>query len=532
MNIFDLRTSTSELESSNSGVAKNIYEQIPSSRDCTGDNFPNGAIHFRFHCAGTKWWVPNRSYLRFRIQLSKASNAKLDQNDDIAPAMNHVCALFQSAEFRINDKTVSRISDYLPQIDTLNTRLNKSKSWIDSVGRSTNFWESEFKVRQLDVATPNSRIYTREELGFPDAATIAAVAATGVITFAGMGTFNLRTVLNVNDYITFGVYVLKKIISIGDGVIGVGAGVFNADIVAAPVAFTIKKSIPGGDLEDLSDKNENKNVSIYEVTWCPPLSIFQINHALPVGKYELVLNPETSSVYKKAIIESELVSKTPETDYKLNIQNLYLYVNTLEASRVDNLSYYLDLEQMSCQSENLSGSVSFGQKNFDVSPSTKSLCVAFQDTRVKSDTRCSATKFRSYNAAISNKNIDQGLFLSRYFVNYAGINQPSPDADNEYADGQKDVTTQRYVESLLASGSYHDNGGSETLKEYQSRGAYLLTNFNKDGNDRSTRVAVHTGFGTGVDLSYTRMLLFSISSQVCRIVIENGNISSVDLEDI
>ena len=50
MNIFDLRTSTTELESSNQGVAKNTYEQVAPTRDCTGSAFPNGAIHFKFKC--------------------------------------------------------------------------------------------------------------------------------------------------------------------------------------------------------------------------------------------------------------------------------------------------------------------------------------------------------------------------------------------------------------------------------------------------------------------------------------------------
>ncbi len=164
MNIFDLRTSIDELESSNSGVAKNIYEQITATRSAFGNAFSNGSINFKWQCSGTKWWIPNRSYLRMRIKLTNNAGVKLSQNNDIAPTMNEVACLFQSAEFRINDKTVSRISDYLPQIDTLNTRLNKSKAWIDSVGESTNHWNPDFRVRQLDVSEPNSKTYSSDKL--------------------------------------------------------------------------------------------------------------------------------------------------------------------------------------------------------------------------------------------------------------------------------------------------------------------------------------------------------------------------------
>jgi hypothetical protein len=242
------------------------------------------------------------------------------------------------------------------------------------------------------------------------------------------------------------------------------------------------------------------------------------------------LNPETESVYKKAAVESNILSKDPGIDYKLNVESMYFLVNTIEAKRIDNLSYYLDLEQMSCQSENLTN-VQFGSKNFDVSPSTKALAVAFQDIRIKNDTRCSVTKFRSYNLGITDKKTDEGLKMNRFFINYSGQNQPQIDADPLF-DVDKDYTVQRYVESLLASGSYHDSGGSETIKEFHERGSYYLFNFNKDGNDRSTRVAVNVGFDNTADVSQTRMLLFSLSSQVCHIIIDSGNISNVELEDV
>ena len=123
--IFDLITSVNELQSSNNGVSKELYEQISSTRDVTGASFPNGSINFRFQTAGTKWWIPNRSYIRMRIKLSKANLTALTLSDDTAPIMDHCAGLFQSSEFRINDKTVSRVSDYMAQIDALDTRLNK-----------------------------------------------------------------------------------------------------------------------------------------------------------------------------------------------------------------------------------------------------------------------------------------------------------------------------------------------------------------------------------------------------------------------
>jgi len=555
--IFNLKTSTDELESSNYGVSKDLYEQQAPTRDVTFANFPNGSINFRWQTGATKWWVPSRTYLRFRMSITQILTVSgttfrdlpLNVNSaDICPIMNQCAALFQSAEFRINDKTVSRISDYLPQIDTLNTRLNKSKAWIDSVGASTNWWQENFQIRQENV-TFNGEIdstdtlgeESRDELGYDAAHTVTLVGATGVLTFAlGGSTVALPSITDtwkVDDIIAL------EVVGIGNLELRVTAlnpaGVaqtlvvqgWNSNIGAGNYKF-VRKTKRGKE-------NASRKVTDYEIIWTPPLSIFKVEHAIPACRCELILNPQTSSVYKKAVCESSVTDKTPGSDYDFAIRDMYLYVNTLEGARVDNLTYYLDLEQISCQAESLVGAVNFGQKNFDVSPSTKALAVAFQDSRVGTNTLFSSTKFRSYNAL---PEADETLKLNRMFVNYAGVSKPQIDADPEYVDyvanigsadtPGRDFTTQRYIETILNSGSYHDTGGSETLQEWQNRGPYYLFNWSKDGNDRSTRVAVHTGFANGTILNNARLLLFAISSQVAKVVIQNGAVTDVSLEDV
>ena len=69
--IFSLKTTTEELSSANEGTSRMTYEQHPPTRDVTKNNFPNGAIHIRWQTSGQKWWVPSRSYIRMRAQLTK-----------------------------------------------------------------------------------------------------------------------------------------------------------------------------------------------------------------------------------------------------------------------------------------------------------------------------------------------------------------------------------------------------------------------------------------------------------------------------
>jgi len=543
--IFNLKTSTDELESSNYGISKDLYEQLAPTRDVTFGNFSNGSINFKWQTAGTKWWVPSRTYLRFRVSLTKANGIALNNwVDDIAPIMNQCSALFQSAEFRINDKTVSRVADYLPQIDTLNTRINKSKAWIDSVGASTNWWQESFQIRQENVSqngeiTNNSTSEAnREELGYDATHTVTVTAATGELVFG----LNASPTPLPAIAATWAVGDLIRLLSPGAGstelrvvrIDGLAAqtiivqGAYR-DIGPLPAAFT-RVSVKGKE-------NEARRVSQYEITWTPPLSIFNVEHAIPSGRFELVLNPQTSNVYKKAVVETSALDQVAGTDYDFAVQNLYCYINTVEGSRVDNMTYFLDLEQIACQAE--SGlSTAFAQKNFDVSPSTKQLVVAFQDTRAGTNTLFSPTKFRSYDTL---PEADQTQKLNRMFVNYAGVSKPQIDADPEYVDASqfgvapvvqgKDFTTQRYIETILNSGAYHGTGGSETLQEWQNRGGYYLFNWSKDGTDRSTRVAVHTGFSAGTILTNARLLLFAISKQVAKVVISNGSVTDVQLED-
>jgi hypothetical protein len=82
------------------------------------------------------------------MSITAGDGTQLDNAANIAPAMNLTSNLFQSMEFRIQDKVVSRCSDYVNAIDTLITRQNKSKAWMDTFGASTNFWEPDQEKRK------------------------------------------------------------------------------------------------------------------------------------------------------------------------------------------------------------------------------------------------------------------------------------------------------------------------------------------------------------------------------------------------
>ena len=515
--IFDLKTNVEELDSANQGTSRMQYEQHPPTRDIANANFANGAIHIRWETAGQKWWIPGRSYIRMRCQLTKADGSNLALTDGIAPNMGLCSQLFQNAEFRINEKVVSRIGDFMPQIDALENRLSKSKSWLDSVGASTNMWDQDFALRQSIIASDGVKsdvveydYLTPVQAGFAAATEIAIGDETGVGTLSN----NVANNILVGDLIV----IANSEYRVSNNALSATTIKLSGDktiAVAATTGWSIKRP-----------RNVARKVKEFELIWKPPLSIFKLQHALPSGKYEIVLNPQPASVYQKYAIESIGADKTAGTDFKFNISNMYFYCNVVDGPRADDITYLLDLEQTACQSDKIDNS-SFQQKNFDVSPSTYAMSVAYQDVRAGNNTRVSASKFKVFNDTLSANS--EELKLNRFFLNYAGQNLPAPDADPDFQ-ASIDYTTQRYVETQLYSGAYFDNGGAEPIEEFHNRGSYYYFAIPRDGTDRSTRVAVHQQFNAAAT-DNMRVLLFSHSKQVARVRVSDGRVVSVDLED-
>jgi hypothetical protein len=362
--------------------------------------------------------------------------------------------LFQQAEFQIGGKLVSRIGEYLPQVDILKKRIKHSKAWLDGVGASSVFTQGSQAER-------------------------------------------------------------KNVVSVD------GTG---------------------------------RKLKTFSLAWQPPLSIFDVD-VLPCGRYELILTPETQANFKKFAVEqaagsAQKVVGVGAGDFAFSVDSILFYVCTAEAGRLDNKEYYIDLESIKCQTTDgvLVSAVSGGttQKAFDVSPSTSALTVAYQDSRAGNDIRLSRTKFvcaSNSDADLTAGAIVQGeLALNSLFVSYAGVNQPSPNADPSFdpaAANAVDTTTRLYIESMMNAGLYWNPGSCETIEDYHERGSFYHFNFPKDPSDQSTRVLVNSGFrGTAGNIvaapaqsATFQLLLFEHYKQVARIVLQDGRVVDVALQD-
>ena len=530
--IFDLNQVG--IQSLNNGMNRMNYEQHTPTRDVTQNNFTKGQIHINWEVSGQKYWIPSKSYLRFRCSITDEKEEQLNNSDAIAPNFGLCSNLFQNGEFRINDKVVSRIGSFMPQIDALDTRLSKSKSWFESVGTSTNFWENKFSVRQAQITRDGTVAGDAEtlvkvpsvDLGFPVGTTIL-VSAEKKMTFAH-ATIPIPSVSEI--------FPQNSKVWIENVFVGTVESSFptflNLTSHYGPV--DTPTALPFGKV---TDEKRGRNIKEFELIWQPPLSIFKVMHAMPSGKFSLVFTPNTESIIQKYAIQSKYTDKIPNlksigdittgSKFKFQVNDMYLYLNTVEGPRMDNGTYYLDLNETSCSSKDISQD-GLCQKSFEVSPSTYALTACYQDTRCGSDTRCSSSKFKVHTEDF--KESSEELKLERFFINYAGSNKPSPDASPNFKPNI-DLTTQRYVDTMIYNSGYFDNGGCETIQEFHENGSYYHIVWPRDGTDRSTRVVVNQQFTHSTVMKNFNLLLFSHAKKYCRVNIVDGRTVDVQIED-
>jgi hypothetical protein len=567
--IFDIPKHANDLKNSHPNLARAAFRQITANRDITGDNFSQGNIQFNWKLGGTTWFLPSMSYFRIRCTLTqvRANNWQLMpiiESSELSPNMGLAANLFQSVEVRLNGTPIERIGARLPQVDALKTRMNKSKAWLDSVGASVNFWDYDHNRRKQNCAINGymaqssgagqaeyGRSYDGNAFGMQSGINQVQYAAnTNLLTFVVNGGADIdlsrRQVLRSGDLILLGPVQLEVVNAISPLIALVrpvgGAG--NADVGLDTLAhnhFSVKP-IAHSSNNAIIPKNS------FEIIWQPPLGFFELTHAIPPGgDWVVEFSPESVAYFKKRAIESLTHDLTPatisgagsvETNFNFSVDQMFLFLYTLESERFDNGSYLLDLKKTQCQvTTMMNDSTALTQKDFSVHENTTALILAFQDQLSGVDTRYSASKFKLRNNRASPDG--QELLLSRFYISYNNLQQPSPDFDGGYKFDPRSSVTQsqflahRYVDTLLQSNGYHTEGGAETLSDYLARGMFHYFTWPKDSDEKPTRVNVNyqfsAPFGQG---EQPHILLFHQWSSTFRITHKNGRVDPASIKEL
>lgn len=575
--VFDLDTKLDDLQSANQGLTDYRFHQIRALQNFgdTGTTnadavvrFSSGEIRFQWNYSNYQWWVPSKSYLKIRCKLQKGDYATmLVAGEKVAPAMNLAANLFQQIRFTINDQLIEEIDRNVPQVDTLWKRLHKEGSYLNTLEDSTNFMQSNVLERIQHVSS-NGIIHDKvlrvqsSALFLPGAnsgylPTWPDYAQPNQIEFqafdgtdgnanilftanGGAAIPDLRTgiEISVGDVVYFEDNaaqkrgIVRKVFASSLAVEDLDGGGALAALAAADLVdqFRVQyNSLHHNKILTNSQRDLARKTKQFELCWHVPLSLFRdYKKAIPGGsKCELILVPESTDRYRKLAIESIEANKTHATtaavnDYSFMVEDIQLNVCKYDGQRVpQDYSYFLDLRPIRCQITQISAQDQ--EYSVDVIKSTDAIVCAFQDSRIGSNTLYSASKFISGN--------DEHDNLTRFYINYAGVQKPEPAFDIQYDQANGiDRFVDVYHRNNVNTGALF-KASAETIQEWRERGMYILTLFPKDGSSRATRATIRATF-SAAPANNPNMLIFELYKTIVRIVMQNGQVVEVNKTDI
>lgn len=545
--MFKLPSNTKEALADVPAVSAQRYAEIAPSRSVVGNAFPDSEIQFNFSINGVQWWNPQGSYLRLRCSLTKADGTTaLTVSDGIGPAASLMANLFQSCRFMINGNEVSTVSSLLAQVDALDRRMHDDRAFLKSIGASLDLFTMSLDERinliasdgtanapGVPIPRPYTSFLTYDPLTAATTSTLAIPLATVASWVAATQTLTIPLPAAVIDGL------MQKDIFVGDilkfGADKIALLILAIQKTAAPaleltlggislrtadqVAVALNNAAFGGFTITRAPKTSRAKE--FEICWRPPLSIFRCPHALPVGEYSLVLQPQSLSRYQEAAIES-ISPQVTGANFAFAVSALNMYVHTISGRRQDDGPFTLALNQTRCQTLEVTTN-EYSQKSLDVRPTTKALSVAFQDIRVDSNSMFPANKYLVDRSQAE-------LNLTRLQVDFSGQQKPSPDGAPIHVSEQKDYVKLLYLHTMLQSGMFFSSGGCETLEEWKALGPYYHFDWQRDGQDRSTKVQISNMFSNSV-ANVGRLLLFDHSTRIVNVWIEKGEVSKVEIQD-
>jgi hypothetical protein len=492
--------------------------------------------------------------LIMEIQLTNNADVALKVEDNIAPAMNMASLAFNNMRFLMGSKEVCATSNDVAEVSMLKHRLNMSRSWLESVGRETNFMHSTFTERRNQVISDGYSLLpglAPQFEGYLSWGTVVDNTADTIVYANANSRFTLTDNAGADLVIT---------LAVGDYIYATVNGITKIVRVTAQAGLTFDVDYDFGDNADPQGGGLNWNffnitkilnvdaidkgrqVSRFKLAWRPCLSIFDYNGGIPGGiSCRLIMNPHPLNVFRKNMIESIVANKVDGAgnDFRLEIKDLYLKRCVCKGERVDDDSFYLDLEEIRCQRNQLTTRSTLLTR--EVAASTNAITIAFQDQAATTNTLFSRTTFKVRD--------DVELALERYYIEYGGLKEPRDDGNfggvtgglgyQEYSSVGpvlgKDIMVEFYNRNLIDIGAMYDNGGAENLREWRQRGIYLYHPFLRDGSSRSTVCKILYSFNntayTALGNNQPVLLLFNHYTKAVQINIRNGKLAELSVNE-
>ncbi len=531
----------------------NYFREVQPERAIQG-NFSSSHINFKFNLGSSNTWIPDKSFIKLRMRITKGDGTRLTKDFGIAPNMNVCDNLFQQICMRANGTVVSEWNDYVAQCAALKSRLYNSMDKRGALLSTTNYQQIYINDRIMDVSEDGiekQERYSEESIASLDRAesfkntnfevgadTIALGAANGLFTFADANVV-------VGDELD-----IRHDFSVGDKV-KISIPATNGDeeprtniytVTTVPTALTMTVSpfprqtainADGGgnyavfDIRKIPHASQfrSQGSNYIDLIWKPPIGFFDIKETV-CGTYCLQLTPHANGIWQKYAVEglSNREHRGPNdaadaTKYLVDISSILLIVSAQENNSPQSGSKTLSISDIQCGSQNITTS-SLTSHVFNVDDKNHSLTLAFQDAAVGEDITLSRSKF------VISGNAEQNLV--RYYLMKDGITLPDP-IPNIIVDREGGImdVIQRYYETLLYSKGLSYLSKVETIKEWLDAGIFFHYKWGR-GYKKSGQVTVYTNFSEQFAAN-PQILLFDHYTRIIRMNVSNGVLLDVDV---
>jgi hypothetical protein len=502
------------------------FERIDSERIVSGNNFENGEIIYKkFMSTGAKINL-SRSYIKLTLSISSDTGANgapgdvdLLLKDNLSPTFLACETLFKSSYYRINNVIISEIGDHLAQISAINSRLNYSEGYRDSVLKDMNFGKPEFSERQKSMLklTHNGGEQI-EEKSKPGASlsTLSVTIAGQVDGLAGTAQADLAqgSIFEIYDNATGKILLYRGTIQQEDAANQWQSSPRPAVAVAASVHWV-----------RIQKKTNHRGVRKIQCIFRPSLGIFQQDEWILGHDFELSLFPHSKTLYKKFFMQSLISDKVPGTDYDISIDDMIFYpcIGYLEKS-LEQAEYDCSFMETRMQIQNITSSSDI-DRTFVIDKHTKFVTMSLQDSRASGgNTLFPRTLFK---VGKNSAGVDTDLDLKSYVILYDIYQFPRPQHDQERTENV-DRMAQAYYENLTYSGQQKYLPDMESLADFEKLGAYYHYKIPIRKGQSNPKLSIKTSFRSSFSAdAKPNLLLFDHFRRSFKLIARNGRVVQV-----
>ena len=495
-----------------------VYRQISCLKAVSLNSFSGGVQDFNWSIGGKTGWIPSKSYFRIGMTVTGAGGAAQPSfTEQIALADGVLGNLYNNAYFRAGGQDVSSIVNYASQAAAIKNRLDKSNSFMKTIGKGSLWLESDYNKRILKTCS---------KTGLP-----ASFAGSEGLTTRKFvpddekkdASYRVEVTTDGAVDLTDCTYPTTPVA--GDQILVNGmVFTFTSSTTIQPKPSPAVNSGANGSALIIERPNNGDGRNVNYGIWQPPIGIFDHDQPMGAGDYRIQLNP--NAYYKTSAVEKRSGVGLPGTDFNFEVTSVELYIATVKynpasrgLSENETGVETLHLMEQQIQTKTLSEGVNETLLDFTVPSSTKAITLFVQSGKAGNTTKLTPSTFKALNGS--------DLNLATIHVSYANQVKPSTRWTSEYNDTTNKLL-QRYNDTQMNSGMYSNEGGTESFGDWIKRGPYYHWSWSRDKDDRSTQAQVSISFNSPGIEEGCNLFLVAHYTKTCQISLNNGFVTEVN----